>query len=55
MRQGGARRPAVNRLVQVVKSGSTTNYAYGPDSSRIRTTAVPGLDPGIGTDRAETS
>ena len=34
-----------NRLTQVVKSGSTTVYAYGPDGSRIRTVATVGAGP----------
>jgi len=34
-----------NRLIQVVKTGSTTTYAYGPDGSRIRTVATVGTDP----------
>jgi len=34
-----------NRLTQVVKSGSTTTYAYGPDGSRIKTVATVGSNP----------
>lgn len=29
----------------MVKTGSTTTYTYGPDASRIRTTATDGTNP----------